>query len=91
MGLKIPEAYFYETYGIPKPEEGGVIVNKKEAEPAKPEDDPEDIDPEEKPDPEEEENSKSPQQKVDEKKERTFKNWLRDFFVHAPEEGALGW
>lgn len=86
MGLKIPESYLYETYGVPKPEEGDEVVS--EPEPAKPE---EEKTPEQKPDPEEEKKNKSPQQKVDEKMERSFKNWLSGFFVHAPKKGALGW
>ena len=85
MGLKIPETYLYETYGVPKPEDGEIVASKEE-----PETDPNKT-PKQKPDPEEEKRNKSPQQKVDEKTERSLKNRLSSFFVHAPKKGALGW
>ncbi|CCZ10507.1 DUF935 family protein [uncultured Culturomica sp.] len=89
MGLKIPEAYLYETYGIPKPENGEEVTNKEPT----PEDDPAAASPKEapeiKPDPEEEKSNKSAQQKVDEKKERSFKNWVSGLFVRKPKPTAF--
>jgi len=95
MGLKIPETYLYETYGIPKPAAGDELVNGKEPEP-----DPEpgntkegesetEKKPEEKTDPGEEKKNKSPQQVVDEKKERSFKNWVTGIFVRTPKPTAF--
>lgn len=84
MGLKIPETYLYETYGIPKPEDGEIVANKKDSDPADPQ-----KQPEIKPDPVEEKNNKSPQQKIDEKKERSFKNWVSGIFVRKPKPAAF--
>ncbi|MDH6357232.1 DUF935 family protein [Parabacteroides sp. PF5-9] len=83
MGLKIPQNYLYETYGIPKPE-GDDEVTKKETEP-----EPEPENKEEKPeppkqDPEEEKKGKTAEQVVDEKKERSLKNWVKGIFVRKP-------
>lgn len=90
MGLKIPEEYLYETYGIPKPDTGDEVVEKHQ-EPEKqenPEDSKKEPEPTPGKNPEEEKKGKSSQEVVDEKEERkerrTFKNWIAGLFVRSP-------
>jgi len=92
MGLPISHDYLYETYGIPKPDKTQEVIGST-PQPQDPER--KEQDPKPDPDPKEEEKNKTPQQIIDEKEERkqrkTFKNWLRNFFVSAPKKGALEW
>lgn len=93
IGLPIDDDYFYEEYGIPKPDNYNQI-KKEQAEKkaalqlAKPVDlnnpvrDPEPVDTNK---------NKKPGEKPEEK-EKSFKNWVKNFFVPAPgKKGALKW
>lgn len=85
MGLKIPEDYLYETYGIPKPS-GSDQVTTKDQKPEPPKNqEPEPTPPPQ--DPKEKEKQKSSQEVVDEKEDRAgskFKNWVRGLLPRKP-------
>ena len=77
MGLPISDEYLYETYGIDKPKDYETLKNKgQEAVPEKP-----DL---------KKKTGEDTEDGIDKKKENSLKNWLADFFQHAPgrDEGA---
>lgn len=84
MGVKFPESYFQETYGVPAPAKGDEVISKfpakEESKTPEPEQDPEPPaepappkEPEQDP---EEEKDESAEEKVSKKKERSLKNFL---------------
>lgn len=93
IGLPIDDDYFYEEYGIPKPDNYDQIVKEKAERAAaiqlsKP-------DNLERAEPDQHGIDTKKDKKPEEKPtdgEKTFKNWVRNFFAYAPDKkGALKW
>lgn len=79
IGLPMSDDYFYDTYGVEKPEDYDQLKKLPAPQATKPDNDPvqdEDL---------------SPEEKIEQKKETTLKNRLTRFFAAAPGKGALKW